>query len=158
MKIIVLKTATIILLILAGSLVSCRKEKEDGAVPYVACDSEEQNYITTANVEGDAYLFNDSIPETMKIELQQKRDITGFVEWIIYVQNDNSAVLNILSKKEESTNYICNYPEFAKQWKIPQTGLMVYYKGVTYELGRYLSVPSLVSNDMILINLKNKKL
>jgi hypothetical protein len=158
MKKIFIKMAAVLLILAGGVISSCGKEKktetENGNVPYAACLHEEGEYLGIADVKGEAYLFNDSVPNAMQTELQQIRNVSGFVAWIVYIPDDGSAIKYVRSIKENSTGIICNYPEFAKQWKIPFTGKKVYYEGKTFKTGEYTSVPPFVGYDIVLTVLK----
>jgi hypothetical protein len=125
-------------------------------VPYAACNHEGK-YLSTTDVEGNAYLFNNNVPEAIKAELQKEKESSGFVAWIVYVSDDNTATMYVSSKNEESTGKICNYPEFAKLWEIPLNGQKISYTGTAFKVGEYLSIPPHVGYDLVLNTLKINK-
>jgi hypothetical protein len=113
-------------------------EYEDGNVPFAPClcEGQEQQLAGIAISQSEAYLFKDSIPK--QIEKNIQRDIhlpenKDGVKWIIYdsqtdiayLYNGIHAILQICK--------ICNYPDFAKKWDIPQNGQLVYFNGITYQ-------------------------
>ena len=146
---------TAILLVMAGSFSCQNKADNDDNVSYAICPHE-GGYMDTTKVEGYAYLFNDSIPELINIELQKNWNTFDSTAWIIYNRNTNAAILYASSKKERSTGNICNYPEFARQWQIPLDGQQVYYKGINFKTGEYLSAPASVGYDVVLTILKKE--
>jgi hypothetical protein len=155
-KIIVSSAVLLVILIITGcENKNIEANETEGDLPYLACPHEGE-YLDTVKLVGEAYLFNDSVPDLAKIELQEKRTTSDFVAWIIYNQDIDVATLYTSSSKEESSSIICNYPEFAKHWNISLNGQNVHFEGTMYKTGEYLSVPPIVGYDMILTLLKKK--
>jgi hypothetical protein len=115
------KNNPMLLLFLLSAIIAgtggCKEDVDNENIPYVAC-FHEGVYIDTADIKGDAYLFNDSIPVAIKTALSKE----SYQAWIIYDKETDSAVLYVESPRIISTNHICNYPLFAKQWNIPEGG------------------------------------
>lgn len=111
---------------------SCDDDSEKYEVPYTTCNCEDKKF--TGNTEGYAYLFRDSIPEKIEAELFQKgvsSDKGSY--WIVYYEKADSAVLYGFHSPLNIVCEICNFPEFAKKWEIPETGKKVHYIGKCYE-------------------------
>ena len=156
MKTSILKHA-VFLLFLAGSFYSCaeRAESSDvGDVPFELCLRDERGSDELIDVKGEAYLFCESIPDAIKAKLSQR-----YTAWIVYggdseYEIGNIATLHLSSQYDIGTYYICNYPDFAKQWEVSLTGQKVYFEGKAYLLGQYLSVPTISGYDFGLTLLK----
>ena len=146
---------TAVLLFAAGLFACTEKEEEKNNVPYIACPHGE-SYMDTIQLKNQAYLFNDSVPELMQTKLLQISNESGYVAWIIYMSDNNTATMYARTKQEHGTYNICNYPEFAKQWNVPLTGQKVYYEGTTFLRGVYLSVPMMSGYNMILTTFRKK--
>lgn len=129
--------------------------EEIGFVPYAVCDYD-GNYIRTVSVACDAYLFKNSVPEIFMKKIREERYPTGYVAWIVYFPDKDSATLYALSQEETNTSHFCNYPYFAKQWEIPENGLNVYCEGTAFEVGSYWSAPPHVGYNMVLTILKKR--
>lgn len=131
----VLKYATI-LLILAQILFFCSEKEEGlgGDVPYEPCPCDngeaelmEQQYQIP---EGAALLFKDSIPEQMKYDYKILYRL-----YILFDSKTNNAHLIVRSGSgyPNRMGIICNFPDFAKKWDIPENGCLVYIKGLNYQ-------------------------
>jgi len=134
----------VIFIVLAGSFVSCAQKAviesdNGGEVSYWICPFDEHSsYIDSVYVKGEAYLFNDSIPDDMKTKIIQDCETSGYAEWIVYEGNNNATLYVTKFKGEGGNNYIiCNYPDFAKQWEASLTGQKVYYEGISFLIGGY---------------------
>jgi hypothetical protein len=133
MKKIFIKTAAI-LLILAGVISSCGKEKEDnGNVPYAPCSCSDKPLAQLNFPSGEAYLFKDSVPSDMDFQIGNELYQGQIVKWIVYDSETNKASLTVGGGAIRNICEICNYPAFAKGWSIPQNGCKVYFEGITYE-------------------------
>ena len=155
---------TLCVVIMAGSFFSCTKRGESdegGMVPFELCLSDERGSDELTNVIGEAYLFNDSISDEIRNKLYKEVEILGYAAWIVYGGDivydiDNIATLYVSTQYDIGTYYICNYPDFAKQWEVPLTGQKVYFEGKALLLGKYLSVPTISGFDFGLTVLKKK--
>ena len=131
-------------LMLAGSFFSCLKKVESdggGNVPYKPCDCSWIEFGEPMKEKGyrkfkDVYLFKDDVPEqmfTQMHELSKRKQIS----YIVFNSDTDHVGMDILpiqgSGNIISTGRICNFPDFAKEWTIPQNGVKVDVEGVTYE-------------------------
>jgi hypothetical protein len=153
MKKIVLKTAAI-LLILAGVMISCGKEKEDniqGNVPYKPCDCEKAEMEFGRELfKGEAVFFKDLSEEQRNEKIYQSNN-----RIILYDTETDNAVLYAYSDILYQC-YICNFPDFAKEWDITQDGQRVYYNGTMYHACDPYGTADRVYTDMVLITLNLK--
>jgi len=137
-----------LMLVLAGSMASC-KDKSDGTeieIPYVEC-AHEGSYLNTINLEGTGLMFVDSVP----VKLQNKKGIM----YIIYDREQDVATFSAdYTPKAQYNGNICNFPDFAKKWKISSGGKQIYYQGKLYETGVYPMGIPIIGGDMILTILK----
>jgi hypothetical protein len=97
--------------------------EEETNIPYLICPYE-GGYKDTIQVKHETWLFNDSVSE--------KFMQSGGVSWIVYRSDNNTAIMYMPSTQGYNIYNICNYPEFAKQWNVPDTGQKVYYEGVAF--------------------------
>ncbi|GEM_PF-1612199 len=144
--------ATLCLIAVALFAASCCNKleitPETSEVPRVEC-VHEGDYIDTINMEGIGYLFVNSIPA----ELQKDNDVM----YIVYNQEDNLATFSAVHPADALYDgKICNFPDFAKKWKIPVEGKLIYYKGELYVTGGFFSWPPNIGGDLILTTLKLK--
>ncbi|GHT65201.1 hypothetical protein AGMMS50239_24440 [Bacteroidia bacterium] len=123
----------------------------------VSTEDLSENNNKKVKLEGHAYLFINSVSDETMGKLQQERDESGIVAWMVYNNQTNSATLHILSQKENSTSIIKNYPEYAKQWEVSSAGQKIYYRGDAIWTGAYLSVPPFVGYDLELTLLEKSK-
>ncbi|MDR2066080.1 MAG: hypothetical protein LBP85_10300 [Prevotellaceae bacterium] len=133
MKTKILQTAAL-LLILAGML-ACGKEEKNtqGNVPYRPCDCDDKPLANLDFPSGEAYLFNDSIPNDMDFQIRDELNQGHIVNWIVYDSETDKTSLTVGEGSIRNICEICNYPDFAKAWSIPQNGYKVYFEGITYE-------------------------
>lgn len=140
-------------------MTSCSKESiETGEVPYAPCPCEEEKELANLKIpDGEAFLFKDSIPQQIWVQINTKiYQSNEVVKWIILDSNTNMAVLHV-SKTETSLRKvckICNYPDFAKEWDIPINGRKIYYKGIGYEACNPVGWADAVYLDYVLTNFK----
>ena len=139
-------TITTLCLVIVAFFVANGCEKDASSVPYKRCIYEE-DYMDTVSIEGAGYLFINSIPAGLQKEEN--------VMYIIYNKEDNSATFSAVYPTEAIYNgNICNFPNFAKEWKIPSDGKQIYYKGELYVTGRYAAWPPHTGGNLILTTLK----
>lgn len=131
---------TAIMLILAGMMIACGKDKEDtqGNVPYKTCDCTGEEVIGIKLPE-EAWLVADSAYD--------RKDSIAYYATFNYNKSHDKIIVNI-----------CNFPDFAKNWDgIFLQGREVYLSGklynTCYELPHYEFE---LCFDMILTNLKLK--
>lgn len=141
-------TAVVFAMLFASCCNKLEITPETSEVPRVEC-VHEGDYIDTINMEGNGYLFVNSIPA----ELQKDNDVM----YIVYNQEDNLATFSAVHPADALYDgRICNFPDFAKNWKIPVEGKQIYYKGELYVTGSFLSLPPNIGGDLILTTLKLK--
>ena len=167
---------TVVLLLLAATLSSCKKkdEKEEepgivdclpcgeagGEVPYKPCHCEEYPVKPAEGVtnfsQGEAYLFRaGSISEQMTNKMNAERD-SSIVCMIIYYSMD-SAIMYINGRETANQRGgICNFPDFAKEWDIPETGCKVDVEGMMYIDCHYYGTLGHVPIIYLLTSLKRK--
>ena len=148
-----------IVLILAGNFYSCAKRAESsGDVPYKPCLCDEEKHLWGEGLfKGEAYLFKDFIPEQIKKQINDElSEIEHRVNWFVFDSNTNAA--NFTSVKEcFSYGDICNFPDFVKDWYIPENGCKVYFEGFFYEPCVFRGGVGIFGNyDLILTSLKRK--
>jgi hypothetical protein len=136
------------LMLAMASFSGCEKEKNK--LMYIMCENAQENYLDTVILQGQGYLFLDSVPS----ELANNMNV-GF---IVYYQGNNRAEFRLLQSTAVYTAEICNFPDYAKQWNIPSQGKAIVYKGDFYETGRYLSEPSYIGGNLVLTIFKNEEL
>ena len=127
-----------ILLLVAGNLVSCTNRVET-EVDYFPCFCSDENNESEEleHIKGTAYLFK------------------GCVRLIPYDGTNRDKRLSIITFDPEekiaciyyndpigigaggAINRICNFPDFAKEWNIPETGIIVNYEGYRYKACKY---------------------
>ena len=124
-----------IALILAGSFYSCAKRAESGGeVPYKSCSCE-QNDDPLTIIKGEICLLNTLIEYDYDPYIDYRwtrpNECMGFVDNISFIRltGDNPNLDKLGSVNGGTVFYICNLPDFAKQW---HSGSMVYYEGIVY--------------------------
>jgi len=124
-------------------------DNSENNVPYQEC-AHEGNYLDTINLGGIGLLFVDSVP----VNLQNKTDIM----YIIYDKELDAATFSgdyfTTPQKAQYNGNICNFPDFAKEWKISSKGRQIYYQGKLYKNGEYPAGIPVIGGDMILTILK----
>ena len=109
---------------------------ESGKVPFKPCPCEKGTGFET--IHGEAYIFRDSIPQGIDYEaINAELPISGIslgISTIVFNSQTGEATLTPINKVPILANpvylYICNFPDFAKEWIIPQNGLKVSIEGV----------------------------
>ncbi|MDR2126964.1 MAG: hypothetical protein LBP63_09065 [Prevotellaceae bacterium] len=143
MKKLLLQT-TAILLILAGVIACEKEEKEEGNVPYAPCPCEGEE-VAGIKLSETALLVADSVRELILADTIF--DVKGDVMYY--------AVFNYGKSHDRIIVYICNFPDFAKEWDIPPHGREIYLSGKLYnkcfELPNYLEERCF---NMVLTNIK----
>jgi hypothetical protein len=106
----------------------------------------------------EALLFSAPLSAEKEAELFQKgREAKdNAVSWIVYDKHTNIAKLTIVRHIMERHCTICNYPDSAKEWDIPENGLPVNYIGVTYRPCVYADFEIVSFPDIVLTELKVK--
>ena len=125
--------------VLAG-VFSCNADKFDsefgGAVPYISCPCGGKPLSGSAQFQkGKAYLFKDSVPEQMKEQINNEMysDPSLVICWIVYDSEADASTINFhRSDGMFSSGFICNFPDFAKRWNIPQSGYKIDFEGRSY--------------------------
>jgi hypothetical protein len=101
----------------------------DGSVAYRRCAGGEENQLMGIQFQkGEAYYFKDFIPAQMKTELTKC--------WVILFDSAKEEVHITCDDKSlyglPIWGMICNFPDFAKAWDIPENGCKVIFTGITY--------------------------
>ena len=135
--------ATLCVLMLAGSLFSCKNASEDEEeLPFVSCPCYAGKpmvpWITWEKkqkvIEIDALLFKDYFSYWE----YGRSEETPFPSCcsLILESKINLVYLNCfcfeLDMPSLSSSKICNFPDFAKEWEIPDEGLLVHLAGKYY--------------------------
>ena len=153
--------------VLAG-VFSCNSDKFDsefgGAVPYKPCSCGKMPLSGLQFSQGEVYLFKDSIPEQMNEQLRKEINSAPFpiVCSIIYNSETKDASISIanLLYPDGSTiphvGSVCNFPDFAKKWLIPENGFKVIIEGKIYEPCNSSGYTDVVYIDYVLTSLKRK--
>ena len=128
----------IVLLISAGSFCSCMEKTdkdETGNVIYKPCLCEEDKSLAELQFhQGEAYMFKDSIPERMDYQIRTElSDASYAIYWIVFDSKTYSACLTVGEKSIRNICEICNFPDFIREWDIPENGCKVYFEGIAYE-------------------------
>jgi hypothetical protein len=150
------------LLILTSSFTCEKTETEiDDIVPYAPCSCEDKEQANLIFSPGEALLFKDYIPEQiqkeMHEELYQEGNKTG-LKWIVYDSKTDTVCLYVGLSNMLCIHEICNYPDFAKEWNIPQNGQKVYYDGIAYQpCSPKGGIASVSYFDYVLTNFKRIK-
>lgn len=160
MKTKMLKIVAIVLM-LAGSFYSCKeREESDGTVPYKPCSCEKELFTGLKFSQGEAYLFRDYIPEKMTKQINDEIYSAPFplVCWIVYYSETDVADISFRSNSGGITyvGTICNFPDFAKEWIIPENGCKVNFEGRILESCNPFGVANAVYIDYVLIKFKIK--
>jgi len=152
-----------VLLMLAGVMVSCNRDIDEkySNVPFWICPSDD-GYIKSLEVEGYALLFNDSISEDIKTKINQQVEtlfqgagVLSYVAYIVY-EGNNIATLRLITRSDIGTYFICNFPDFAKEWGESPTGQKIFFRGKAFLLGSFTSFPAISGYDLGLTLLKKK--
>ena len=98
--------------------------------------------------QGEAYLFKDSVSEKM---------ITKFKNYWIILFDSKTDITHLFTRlfNMPTGGVICNFPDFAKAWDIPENGCKVYFEGLTY-VSSYGGTANQVQFDYVLTNLKRE--
>lgn len=137
-----------ILLMLASAFTCGKEEKYENTPRHILCNKTEDNYINTINLQGNGYLFLNSIP----IELESQNNVA----FVVYFPEQDNAIFRAAYSDAIYNADICNFPDYAKHWEIPLQGKVFSFEGDFYEEGRYLSVPAHVGGKMVLTVFKSK--
>ncbi|MDR2409983.1 MAG: protease complex subunit PrcB family protein, partial [Bacteroidales bacterium] len=128
---------------------------DSGNVVYRSCCDEERGLSGLNDIDwfrkGETYLFNnDSVPNKNRYSYTRK-------SWIVFDSTTNSARLIFTEGMCCWECGICNFPDFAKEWDIPENGCKVYFEGRVYrpciEKG---GIAAYVWTDYVLTVLKRK--
>ena len=128
----------------------------EGTVAYKRCEIERPLYpiyplwpsTEMRFPTGEAYLFKDSVPYQKQVELVRN--------WIILYNRDKKNETRITMDGTYSLPFrgmICNFPDFAKAWDIPEYGCKVYIEDISY-LPTFGSNGEVISFDYVLTTLK----
>jgi len=130
----------VMFIVLMVSLSSCVQkavveESDEGVkVPYVPCTCEENPLAELQFSQLEAYLLKDSIPKQIDFEIRSELyESSKEVCWIVFDSKTNNAILTVGGGAIRNICEICNFPDFVKEWNIPQNGCKIYFEGLTYQ-------------------------
>ena len=172
---------TAVMLVVAGCLFSCTKKSEAGGeVPFKPCSCDEDNSMQPIlygdGVHGvekvETYLFS-GFPSHELFTRAFPEEIEPFSfrprYFIVFDRKNDLAWIAEQAIMGSSSSRICNFPDFAKEWVIPEEGLKIYFAGSCYEscedkeyYGRYGygderdEIGVLFHSDFVLTNLKRR--
>ena len=108
---------------------------ESDTVPYKPCPCEELDMKGDA-LRGEVYLFKNYVPKkidfpTVCIEVWGLEFENCF---LVFNSETENANLTLVDGSYGLPIYgdICNFPNFAKKWNIPQNGCKIYIEGTTH--------------------------
>ena len=166
MKSQIIKLVALIALLTGGFSSCTEKEELGGDVPYKPCPCEKEMPLWEIQQfpRGEAYLFKDSIPIQMvnKINTEMYLDPFPKICWIVYDSEIDDACINIGNLfypdggSISSIGSICNFPDFAKEWIIPENGCKVNLEGIMYEPCNIDGTANVVRINYVLTSLKRK--
>jgi hypothetical protein len=124
---------------------------QDTNVIYKSCPCEEQELLGEDVLQGEAYLFRDSIPQQMYHQIRAENpEAPDEIRWIIFnsqtgetnliIEDFSSFIEKVIEERMKKggnpgrrlTCIICNLPDFAKEWTLSQNGCKVYIEGIPY--------------------------
>jgi len=119
--------------------VTYRKEPDEN-VPYKEeCDDWVVHYPSQRTYElmGVLILYIDTLPKTARSDY--------FASYMLYDKSSDKVTVKIFEKLVTSVpvvfkGTICNFPDFAKEWKIPSEGKQIYYKGTFHRTFTQLDI------------------
>lgn len=110
---------------------------EEGEVPYKPCPCDSGASVDI--LHGEVYLFKDYIPQGINYQTINA-EVSGIqlgICVLVFNSETEEAYLTPLNDVPEFSNpayfRICNFPDFAKEWTIPENGCRVYLEGKLYE-------------------------
>jgi len=135
-----------ILLFLAGSFYACAEKTEaeckGGEVPYKPCEFDSGGKIENPFDETgklrlkEVYLFRGlSTQMYEKVLYEMSKGLV--VGYIVFNSETGSSNIHIIVPCNVNWTVfgigtICNFPDFAKKWNIPQNGIKVDIEGILY--------------------------
>jgi hypothetical protein len=147
-------TVLVLCVVVAGSLNSCAKRADAGGeVPYKPCHCE-INDEPLGTIKGETRLFIDELPFGPIDMVYKSYEYDQFVDRAYLIIESNPLFPNIPEGMKALVN-ICNFPDFAKQWKTSE-GINVYYEGIVYPNCEELFGCRAFCYTLILTKLKSK--
>ena len=147
-------TLCAVCLLLAGFFYSCTNSSElgielGGEVPYQPCPCDEgksmQAILTVDEshkvLQVETYLFNGypsdevlkkAFPYKKPLMLPLSYPIYSFTYFIIYDSKNDLYWFYKSGVMSYATGRVCNFPDFAKEWDIPEEGLKIFFTGSLY--------------------------
>jgi hypothetical protein len=108
----------------------------EGTVAYKRCREYEPSPINYFP-RGEAYYFKDSIPDRLKTELRKCWTILYDTKTEdVTLDLSNISYLYDVDANMPVHGLICNFPDFAKAWDIPENGCKVSFEGIKYPPSR----------------------
>ena len=100
-------------------------QEKAGYVPYKSCPCEtDMPPVFFEQIE--SYLFRDSVPEYRLLNPASDNSL-----WIVFYSGRNETGIIRVPPRGIYVGHICNFPDFAKKWDIPEDGLKIYFEGYT---------------------------
>ena len=134
MKAQIIKTGNLFMLLfmfIIGATCERNDEYEIISLAYEKCPcSSEKSFIKLVTLE-KVTLF-----DTTKTSFSEMEELALYGDGSTFVSYDpesNDAVCYSYKGVYESINYICNFPEAARDWEIPYNGLRISYSADAFE-------------------------
>ena len=134
----------VLYLIILLLMVGCKDDKSKNTdthrninVPYKSCQCEEGKYMQPMQrgtpsvdwvIQEEAYLFKDALPEQLP-SMYDDNDLSILKYCIIYDSKTNDVCMYECGRMSTDMGRICNFPDFAKKWTIPEDGCKIYFEG-----------------------------
>ena len=115
-----------ILLIFAGSFVSCNNKEEVNYDLY-PCECKKEWIGQQPFTKGEVFLFKDYIPS--EFLYMENTESWGY---IMYRSESNTALLFFPGACPGTFGPVCNFSDFANEWLNYENGTKVYIEGVMY--------------------------
>jgi hypothetical protein len=139
-----------VLVLVLGAMVACEKGEQNN-VPYKACECEKEEFSLAAELSsGEAVLYVDLPQEQYNEKVHQ----SGKRVILYDTKEDTAALYGYLGIMHYAS--ICNFPDFAKGWKVPKNGQKVHYEGTIYYACNPFGFADKVYSDIILNTLNRR--
>ena len=127
----------------------------EGTVAYRTCSGQEGNPLHDIQFpRGEVYLFKELNEQNHMYYVNACND--GYAV-IIMESLDGVYIylaLNVLGLWQPVAGHICNFPDFAKVWDIPEYGCKVYIEGLSYIMDPYEGSLGHIPINYVLTTLK----
>ena len=152
--------------LLAGGFFSCSK-RLDGEVPNKPCECPGNKPMNASHAKrkGDAYIFDGYPSDELREKLFSHYDL-GKGEFVYYFVVERKYDFVWMVRYESSMFpdiiKVCNFPDFAKAWEIPEEGLKVNFAGSFHRTCEWMTLYVFeerelsFSTEIVLTQLKKK--